>query len=73
MQSPHSTQPVRSGPAPPKYGSGTVRPGSPKKTPTGVRRNVAPAPMSRATCRITTSDGVMVGCSTTPSIREAWS
>ena len=34
-------QPVRSGPAPPKYGSGTVLPGvlvpsGPKKTPTGV-------------------------------------
>ncbi len=34
-------QPVRSGPAPPKYGSGTVLPGAflpsgPKNTPTGV-------------------------------------
>ncbi len=73
MQFPHSMQPVRSGPAPPKYGSGTVFPGSPKKTPTGVRRNVCPTPMSSATCLITTSEGVIVGCSVTPSIRDAWS
>jgi hypothetical protein len=71
MQSPHSTQPVRSGPAPPKNGSGTVLPGSPKNTPTGVRRNVPPTPMSSATDRITSSDGVIDGCRVTPSIFEA--
>src|ERR1019366_4361780 len=40
-------QPVRAqraGPSPPKYGSGTVRPGSPKNTPTGVRENVPATP-----------------------------
>jgi hypothetical protein len=36
MQRPHSTQPVRAGPSPPKYGSGTVSPGVPKNTPTRV-------------------------------------
>ncbi len=39
-------QPVRSGPAPPKYGSGTVLPGvlvpsGPKNTPTGVGTKLA--------------------------------
>ena len=34
MQRPQRMQPVRSGPSPPKYGSATVSPGSPKKTPT---------------------------------------
>ena len=34
---------------------------------------VEPTPMSSATCRITTSDGVIVGCSVTPSMRDAWS
>ena len=47
MQDPHSRQPVRAGPAPPKYGSGTVSPGvlvpsGPKNTPTGVGTNVSP-------------------------------
>ena len=43
MHSPHSMHALRSGPTPPKYGSGTFSPGlpsppvfSPKNTPTGV-------------------------------------
>ena len=43
---------MRAGPAPPKYGSGTVLPGSPKKTPTGVGWNVSPTPMSSAVRRM---------------------
>ena len=73
MHAPHSVQPVRSGPAPPKNGSGTVRPGWSKYTPTGVWWNVSDTPMSAATFWITSSDGVTVGFSTTPSIRLAWS
>ena len=41
MHSPHSVQPLRAGPAPPKYGSATSTPGSPKYTPTGVGTNVS--------------------------------
>ncbi len=73
MQLPHSMQPVRSGPAPPKKGSGTVLPGWPKKTPTGVGRKVWPTPISSATDFMTSSDGVIDGCSTTPSMRLACS
>jgi len=83
MQLPHSVQPVRAGPAPPKYGSGTVTPGSrpgvpssrgrPKNTPTGVWRNVWPTPISSATALITASTVPLQGFSATPSIREAWS
>ncbi len=36
MQPPQECSPARSGPSPPKYGSGTVTPGSPKKTATSV-------------------------------------
>ncbi len=74
MQLPHSWQPVRAGPLPPKNGSGTVSPGpSPKNTPTGVMRNVWPTPMSSATALNVWSSGVGRGTSVTPSIREAWS
>ena len=74
MHSPHSRQPVRSGPAPPKNGSGTVTPGpSPKYTPTWVGVTVSSRPHSRATRRITSSEGVTLGWVTTPSIRRAWS
>ena len=71
-------QPVRSGPTPPKYGSGTVLPGvlvpsGPKKTPTGVATNVSPTPMSSATSFITLSASVNVGFCTTPSMRWACS
>ena len=49
---------MRSGPAPPKYGSGTVLPAaSPKNTPTGVSAKVCPTPIWSATVRIATSDG----------------
>jgi hypothetical protein len=48
-------------------------PGSPKNTPTGVAWKVWPTPMSSATDRITSSDAVVVGFSTTPSIRVACS
>jgi hypothetical protein len=70
--------PVRDGPAPPKYGSGTVLPGAlvpsgPKNTPTGVGTNVSPTPISSATSFITRSASVNVGFVTTPSIRWAWS
>ena len=74
MHSPHSRQPVRAGPAPPKNGSGDVTPGpSPKYTPTCVGATVSARPRSAATWRITTSDGVTDGCVTTPSMRVAWS
>ena len=71
-------QPVRAGPAPPKYGSGTVLPGvfspsGPKNTPTGVATNVSPTPMSSATSFMMRSASVKVGFLTTPSIRWAWS
>ena len=67
-------QPVRAGPAPPKYGSGTVFPGvfspsGPKNTPTGVGTNVSPTPMSSATSFMMRSASVKVGLVTTPSIR----
>ncbi len=80
MHAPHSVQAVRSGPAPPKYGSATVSPGAPdrpvfapKNTPTGVGVTVSPAPISAATSATTRSDAVTVGLVTTPSIRRAWS
>ena len=73
MHEPHSVHPVRSGPAPPKYGSFARSPGLPKYTPTGVVWKESSTPMSFATSRITTSDGVMVGFVTTPSMRLAWS
>ncbi len=73
MQLPHCVQPVRSGPAPPKYGSGTRRPGSPKNTPTGVLAKVWPTPISSATARMTSSTGPSHGLVTTPSMRVAWS
>ena len=73
MHSPHWMQPLRRGPTPPKNGSSTSTPGSPKKTPTGVGPNVSPTPISSATARITSSDGVIVGFGTTPSMRLAWS
>ena len=71
-------QPVRAGPAPPKYGSGTVLPGvfspfGPKNTPTGVATNVSPTPISSATSLTMRSASVNVGFLTTPSIRWAWS
>ena len=77
MHSPQLRHGLRSGPAPPKYGSATPSsgssPGPPKKTPTGVGRNVSPTPISSATFSITSSAGVRIGLSTTPSIRLAWS
>ncbi len=73
MHWPHSMHPVRRGPAPPKNGSSTSTPGSPKNTPTGVGWNVSPTPISSATSRMTSSAGVVVGLGTTPSIRLAWS
>jgi hypothetical protein len=78
MQQPHSRQPVRAGPAPPKYGSGTVLPGvlvpsGPKNTPTGVGTQVSPHPISSATSLTMRSASVNVGLSTTPSIRCACS
>lgn len=77
MHSPHSMHPVRSGPAPPKNGSGTVLPGSltpsrPKNTPTGARPKVCPLPNCSASRFISMSVGVIVGLGTTPSIRLAW-
>ena len=77
MHSPQLRQVLRCGP-----GAAEVRvvdglpgawPGPPKKTPTGVGWNVSPAPISSATVFMTSSDGVIVGYSTTPSIRFAWS
>jgi hypothetical protein len=77
MHSPQLRQGLRSGPAPPKNGSATFSsgsaPGPPKKTPTGVGWKVSPTPMSVATFSITSSAGVRMGFSTTPSIRLAWS
>ena len=62
MHSPHCRHGFRSGPAPPKYGSGTCRsasaPGPPKNTPTGVGWKVSPTPSSRATFSMTSSAGV---------------
>ncbi|SIM77430.1 Uncharacterised protein [Mycobacteroides abscessus subsp. bolletii] len=71
-------QPTRSGPTPPKYGSGTLTPGvlvpsGPKYTPTGVATKVSPAPMSSATSLMSRSASVKVGFFTTPSIRWACS
>ena len=78
MHEPHSMQPVRSGPAPPKYGSGTRLPGAlvpsgPKNTPTGVGTKVSPTPMSSATSFMIRSASVNVGLVTTPSMRCACS
>ncbi len=84
MHSPHSTQALRAGPAPPKYGSATSSPGaalvvpsvslpSPKKTPTGAMWKVSPTPIRSAAALRWTSEGVTVGLSRTPSIRCAWS
>ena len=73
MHSPHWMHPVRSGPAPPKNGSGTVAPGScapsrPKNTPTGVGWKVSALPNCSASRFISRSLGVVVGLVTTPSI-----
>lgn len=84
MHSPHSLQALRSGPAPPKYGSGTRSPGpafavpsasspSPKKTPTGAMWKLSPQPIFSAAAFRCTSEGVIVGLSRTPSMRRAWS
>jgi len=73
MHSPHSVHPRRRGPTPPKYGSSTSTPGSPKNTPTGARWKVSPTPIRSATFRMTSSAGVMDGLTTAPSIRLAWS
>ena len=48
MHAPQRTQPVRSGPSPPKYGSGTVLPGSPMYTATCGCSNASGVPRSRA-------------------------
>ncbi len=71
MQLPHSVHPVRRGPTPPKYGSSTVSPGLPKKTPTGVLRNEPPTPMSSAVRCMSCSTMPSHGLVTTPSIRLA--
>ncbi len=71
MQLPHSVHPARSGPTPPKYGSGTVSSGLPKKTPTGVRRKVSGTPRSAAAFSISRSTGPSQGFVTTPSMVEA--
>ena len=65
----------RSGPAPPKNGSLTARPGSDssKRTPTSVDWNVSSAPRSAATSRSTSSAGHSRGLVVAPSIRFAWS
>ncbi len=77
MHSPQPMQVLRSGPAPPKYGSATRSPGAwpgePKNTPTGVGWKVSATPISVATFSITSSAGVRSGFATTPSIRLAWS
>ncbi len=78
MHCPHCVHPVRSGPAPPKKGSGTVRPGAsspsgPKKTPTFVVVKVSPTPICSATVRIASSAGVLPAKRTEPSMRSAWS
>ena len=71
MQPPQKMQPARSGPCPPKYGSGTTLPGSPKKTATSVAWNVAPFPVSSAHSFITRSAAVNRGLTAAPSIRFA--
>ena len=63
MQAPRRSQPLRSGPAPPKYGS---TPSSPNQTPTGVCSNVSPTPSRPAMPRITSSAGVSPGKRVTP-------
>ncbi len=78
MHAPHSMHPVRRGPAPPKYGSGTRRPGvfspsGPKNTPTGVGTKVSPTPISSATSFMIRSASVNVGLVTTPNMRLACS
>jgi len=70
MHAPRRSQPFRSGPAPPKYGS---TPSSPNQTPTGVCSNVSATPRRDATPRITSSAGVSPGKRGTPSIRLACS
>ena len=70
MHAPRRSQPFRSGPAPPKYGS---TPSSPNHTPTGVCSNVSATPSRCAMPRITSSAGVSPGKRVTPSIRRAWS
>jgi hypothetical protein len=73
MHEPQCRQPVRGGPAPPKYGSATVSPGRPMWTPTGVAWKVCPTPIRSATARIARSAAVSFGYVVTPSIRLAWS
>src|SRR5436853_84523 len=68
MQAPRRSHPLRSGPAPPKYGS---TPSSPNQTPTGVGSNVSATPSLAATPRRTPSAGP--GNNVTPSIRRACS
>ena len=51
MHPPQKLQPVRAGPSPPKYGSGTSLPASPKKTATSVGWKVFAQPISAAISR----------------------
>ena len=71
MQPPHRVHPRRGGPAPPKYGSGTSSPGSPKKTATSVGPYVSPTPICSATRWTAASAGVSKGVRAAPSIRFA--
>ncbi len=71
MQPPQDVQPARSGPSPPKYGSGTVTPGSPKKTATSVGCHLSTRPRSRPTSRRISSGGDVNGTRAVPSIRFA--
>ena len=71
MHAPQKVQPVRSGPSPPKYGSGTVVPALPKNTPTGVRWKVASTPNWRPTSFSSCCPSLSRGTSCTPSMRSA--
>ncbi len=71
MHAPQNVQPVRAGPSPPKYGSGTVSPALPKNTPTGVRRNVCATPKCSPTCCRIFWPSLSRGTVCTPSIFSA--
>ena len=71
MQPPQKLQPVRLGPLPSKYGSGTVCSSAPKKTPTSVARKVFSWPRSAAISRSTSSAFIRRGLRVAPSILRA--
>ena len=77
MQPPQRLQTVRSGPFPPKNGSGTVSPGlspfpsRPKKTATFVDSKPSSRPICLPISRMTSSGAVRNGVRVAPSIRSA--